>query len=89
MQKTFDFEIKLFGELPANLRSIAVDVNGKSKNHDIDIFDLVCVQISDNPGVIPYVVSNDNDFCQLVDDVAKRSGFDMPSFHDRLLKRFG
>ena len=85
----FEFEVRLFGQLSSELRGKAINLEGTPIDHtDIDPLDLVCVKISNNPGVEPIVISTDGEFHRLVDFIAERSDFDLQAYSGRLQQRF-
>ena len=86
---TADFECTLFGRLPKELREKAVNIAGIPINEQTaDPLDLVCIQISPNPGVTPFVVANITDFFTLFENLATNIGFNIKEYGERLSKRF-
>lgn len=86
-QKIFngDYELRMFCSLPIALKDKIIDLEGKSVPiSDIDPLSLVCVQISNNPGIKPYIIQQDKTTFDLFYNLAKQRGFSIDGFHQKL-----
>lgn len=80
-----DYEMMVFGSLPSELRDKIVDIEGNQMSiTDVDPFSLVCVQISANPGVKPFVISNGNTTFDLFKILTKQRGISIESLRKKL-----
>ena len=90
MESIIEFDCTIFSNLPQELRNKVVDIKGSKINlEDIDPLDLVCIQISDNPGTLPIIMENSGDFCNFLVGLAKSIDFDLEAYSERLNKKFG
>ncbi len=86
-KKAFDgeYEMRLFSSLPKELKEKVINFNGQGISiMDIEPLSLVCVQISSNPGVKPFLVEQGKTTFDLFKILAKERGFSIEKFHNAL-----
>jgi hypothetical protein len=84
-----NYEFKIFCSLPSELREKIIDLNGNIVSlNDINPFSLVCVQISSNPGVRPFIISNGNTTFDLFKKLAIERGISIEKLREALAQKY-
>jgi hypothetical protein len=85
------YDLMPLRSLPSHLRSELMDVHG-NKITDIGSLSpntLIFVQTTDNPGDIPFVISNYLDLYKFVENVAKNTNVSITKLCESLSKKVG
>lgn len=79
------YELRMFCNLPDSLKDKIIGMNGEEVSlSEINPFSLVCIQISDNPGVRPYIIQEGQTSYDLFKMFAKQRGFSISEFNKAL-----
>ena len=88
VSKDAEFDCKIFSRLSKNLRENIVDVDGNKINvENVDPLGLVCVQISSNPGITPFLIINSEELSKFSNNLAEQIGLDLNEYTESLKLR--
>lgn len=80
-----DYEMKLFCNLSKALKEKVVTIDKESISiSDVNPLSLVCIEISENPGITPFIIGEQNTTFDLFKKLAEQRGFSIKNFHDAL-----
>ena len=83
-----DYEFRIFSNLPEHLKSKIVSFDDEKVSlSDINPSSLVCIQISANPGVKPFLIQDGKTTFDLFKLFAKQRGFSISDFNEALQKK--
>ena len=84
-----DYEISIVGRLPTLLRDEIRNMNNERVAiNKIDPFSLVCIEISENPGAIPFLITPDKTIFDFIKMIAGQKGISLHAVCDKLKEAF-
>lgn len=84
-----EYEMRVFCDLPLHLKERVVNFDEQEVFlQDIDPLSLVCVQVSDNPGIKPFIIEHGKTSFDLFKQLAEKRGFSIQEFNKALQKSF-
>ena len=85
----YNYEVRMFGKLPHDLRTQVKKMdNSKADINLIDPFALVCIEITDNPGAVPFLIEPGKTSFDFLQSRAANRGVNLEEISAKLARKF-